>query len=365
MPKSEKQLAPQVDRRHALKSTLAVGAGVALGSYLGPLVKYDRANAEAQTVTVEIAAGAVGSCYGKAFHEVFEKETGIKVRTVLENYNDSKFRLAVETRHYVADVMEMESFIAQSPDASKYLEPIDYSVINRDDLVPELAQTYAVATDLYATTLAYNSDKTGGRIPSGWTDFFDLQKFAGKRGVNNTPIATPMVALLADGVAPKDIVPLDFNRAFKKLDTIRDQIVFWDGGSQVQDLLSSGETPLSMTFANRAEMVRREGKPIGQVWSGFILSADMWAIPKGNPNKEAAMKYLAFVLSRKINARLSTCVALGPSNRFSKMDSEWERVLPSSHFDETHVILHSPQVASWIGSHQDEINDRWQRWKAS
>ncbi|WFU39981.1 ABC transporter substrate-binding protein [Bradyrhizobium sp. CB82] len=356
--------ATQFSARFTRRRTLAVGGGVALGAVLGPVAMLDRARAASKTLTVEIASGTVGSCYREAYLQPFERETGIEVLTVPENYNDSKFKLAANSHNYIADVMYVETFLPYSPDAAKYLEPIDYSVINREELIPELAQTYTVADGTYATTLGYNTEKTGGRIPIGWVDFFDVQKFPGKRGVNNDALQMPIVALLADGVDPKDLVPLDFDRAFKKLDTIRKEMVFFSGGAQAQDLLSSGETPLSVSYASRVVAARADGKPVAQVWNGFLVVGNTWAIPKGNPNKETAMKYLAFVLSRKINARISSCSVTSPSNKYSKIESKWEDDLPFRHLDKPHILLNSPQIASWIGSHQAEINERYQHWKA-
>ncbi|UCI31933.1 ABC transporter substrate-binding protein [Mesorhizobium sp. B4-1-4] len=286
-------------RRRVLKGGLAIGGGAALGTILGPEALLSSARAESKTLTLESGTGMYADCLRTSFFEPFEKEAGIKILTSPENADNSKFKLAVTTRHYTSDVMDVSSAFAQPPNGEKYLEPIDYSVINKADLIPDLAQTYAVALDDFAYTLGYNSEKTGGKIPTGWDDFFDLEKFPGKRGVGDSPNTILIMALLADGVAPKDIVPLDFDRAFKKLNTIRKDLVFWETGAQVQDLLISGETPLTMMYANRVASAHADGKPVGQVWNGFLVASDMRAVAKGNPNKDLAMKYLAFVLSKK------------------------------------------------------------------
>jgi putative spermidine/putrescine transport system substrate-binding protein len=351
----------RLTRRRAL---VVIGGGVALGAVIGPDGLLNQARAESTTLTLENGTGMYADCLRTSFFEPFAKETGVKILTSPENADNSKYKLAVTTHHYPADVMDVDSAFAQPPNGPKYLEPIDYSVINKEDLIPDLAQTYAVALDNYAYTLAYNSQKTGGKIPTGWADFFDLQKFPGKRGVGDAPTKIIIMALLADGVAPKDIVPLDFDRAFKKLDTIKKQLVFWETGAQVQDLLVSGETPLTMAYANRVGSTQADGKPVGQVWDGFIVSSDMRAIPKDDPNKAMAMKYLAFVLGKKINGQQTNCIALGPANIHAEANPKWQDVYPASHLNQPHVLLDSPQVASWLGDHYDEINTRYQQWKS-
>jgi putative spermidine/putrescine transport system substrate-binding protein len=317
-----------------------------------------------KTVTVETGTGEYADCLRKAFYEPFEKATGIKILTAPENDDNSKIKLAVETHHYRADIEGITSDFAQPPTGPQYLEPIDYSLIPKSEIIPDLAQTYAVATDTYAYTLGYNTTKTGGKVPTGWADFFDLQKFPGKRGVGDGPTRIVVMALLADGVAPNAIVPVDFDRAFKKLDTIKSQLVYWETGSQVQDLLTSGEVSLSIVFANRIHSSRKSGKPVGQAWNGVIIGSDMRAVPKGDPNKATAMRYLAFVMSKEINGLQTNCIALGPANVHATSNPEVASDLPSSHLNEPHVLLDSPQVASWLGSHAEELNNRFQQWKS-
>jgi len=344
---------------HMSVTLIATAMLVAAGSRAGA------APSLGKTVTIETGTGEYADCLRKAFYEPFEKATGIKVLTAPENDDDSKFKLAVETHHYRADIEGvLNSGFAQAPNGPKYLEPIDYSVIPRSEIIPDLAQTYAVATDTYAYTLGYNTQKTGGKVPEGWADFFDLQKFPGKRGVGDGPTRILIMALLADGVAPNAIVPLDFDRAFRKLDTIKSQLVYWETGSQVQDLLTSGEVSLSIVFANRIHSSRKSGKPVGQVWNGVMIGSDMRAVPKGDPNKATAMRYLAFVMSKEINGLQTNCIALGPANIQAKSNPEVAPDLPSSHLNEPHVLLDSPKVTSWLGSYADEINNRFQQWKS-
>ncbi|MFB6462893.1 extracellular solute-binding protein [Bradyrhizobium tunisiense] len=350
-------------RRRTLTCGLLVG-GLALSVTVSLEGSLNRVQADSAKLTVENGTGMYADCLRTSFFEPFTKETGVRILTIPENADSSKFKLSVTTRHYVADVMGIGSAFAQPPNGPKYLEPIDYSIINKEDLIPDLAQTYAVALDNYAFTLAYNSQKTGGKIPTGWADFFDLEKFPGKRGVGDGPATILIMALLADGVAPQDIVPLDFDRAFKRLDTIKRQLVFWETGAQLQDLLISGETPLTMAYANRVASARADGKPVEQVWNGFIVSSDMRAVPKDDPNKATAMKYLAFVLSKKINGQQTNCIALGPANIHAEANPKWQDAYPANHLNEPHVLLDTPRVAAWLGDHYDDMHRRYQEWKS-
>ena len=61
-----------------------------------------------------------------------------------------------------------------------------------------------------------------------------------------------VAAKKGDGVKPADLYPLDLVRAAKKLDTIKDNIVFWSSGAESQELIGSGEVAMTMIWNGRA-----------------------------------------------------------------------------------------------------------------
>ncbi|BCH12553.1 ABC transporter substrate-binding protein (plasmid) [Mesorhizobium sp. 131-3-5] len=341
-----------------------MGGIAALGAILGSFPALNRAEAETKTLTVQTGTGEWGNCLKAAYFDPFEKATGIEVKTTPENLDNSKFPLQVKTGHYQADVQSTDSMFALSKDGSDYLEPIDYTSIKKDEIIPGFAFDNAVPLDTWTIVLSYNSDKTGGKTPKSWADFFDLKKFPGKRGVNN--LAQPLItmALLADGVPAKNIVPFDYDRAFKKLDSIKSELIFFDSGSQVQDLLTSGEASLSMAFVNRADAARASGAPVGMVWNGALIGMDFWAVPKGNPNASVAMQFLSFVLSKEINGRLTDCWAVGPVNTKAGVNPKWKDIYPSSHLDEPQVFLDDPDAVKWLSVHNNEVQERFKLWKS-
>ena len=100
-------------------------------------------------------------------------------------------------------------------------------------------------------------------IPSitSFADFFDLQNFPGKRGVYNyVSGGLPEIALVADGVAPDALYPLDMDRAYKKMDTIKDQMVWWDTGAQSAQLLADGEVSMGMSWNGRLSEANEGGR---------------------------------------------------------------------------------------------------------
>lgn len=108
----------------------------------------------------------------------------------------------------------------------------------------------------------------------------------------------PYLALIADGVALDKIydelgTPEGVDRAFMKLDTIKKDVVWWEAGAQPVQLLADGEGTMATGYNGRFfDAMVGEGKPFEIIWDGQYMDLDMFAIPKGSPNPEAAMQYL-------------------------------------------------------------------------
>ena len=154
-------------------------------------------------------------------------------------------------------------------------------------------------------------------------DFFDLENFPGKRGLRRGPKPNLEMALMADGV-PADYVYIvlsteeGVDRAFAKLDTIKDSVVWWEAGAQPPQLLADGEVVMTTAYNGRIfNAVAAEGKPFTIVWDGQVYDIDLWAIPKGAPNKDLAMEFMVFSTETEQLAAQASCCLLytSPSPR--------------------------------------------------
>ena len=126
---------------------------------------------------------------------------------------------------------------------------------------------------------------------------------------------------MADGVAPKDVYKVlatdeGVERAFKKLDTIKGDIVWWKAGAQPPQLLASGEVAMTSVYNGRIDTANKnEKKNFGMVWDGALFTLDSWVILKGSPNKDAAYKFLDFAGKAENQSKLSENIAYGTSNK--------------------------------------------------
>ncbi len=285
--------------------------------------------------------------------------TGVKF-SESEDSSNATIKAQVESGQVTWDVVDVGNDFGLEANKD-VLEPLDYTVIHGDEILPGFSGPYRVADITYGVVLAYRTDKTNGATPQGWADFFDLTKFPGKRGMYDYSAGGIFeVALMADGVAPKDLYPLDLDRAIKKLNTIKDQLVFWPGGAKSQQLIGTGEVTMSLMWNGRAWSAKNiDGKPVAIQWNQQILTADYLVIPKGSPNKADAMKFIAWATCAQNNAAPSQFIPYGPVNKNSKPQADKVPDLAVSNVNETTAYFDD----KWIIDNAKTIDDRYNAWK--
>ncbi len=294
-------------------------------------------SALAGDLTVISFGGANKAAQEKAYYAPFTKATGIKVVGGEYNGEMAKVKAMVDTKSVSWDVLEVESpELARGCDEGMF-EKLDYSKIgNKADFVPGAAQSCGVGIFVWSTVLAYNADKLKVG-PTSWKDFWDVKKFPGKRGMRKGAKYTLEVALMADGVAPKDVykvlaTPAGVDRAFKKLDQLKPNIQWWEAGAQPPQYLVSGDVVMSSAYNGRIANTQKEGKNLKIVWNGGMYDFDSWAIPKGSPNKDAALKFIAFASKPENQKVYSQNIAYGPTNKKAVplLDSKLVADLPTA-----------------------------------
>ena len=339
--------------------------------------------AAAESVTVVSWGGAYAEACKKAVFDPFTAETGIEVR--LESYNGglAQIRAQVETGNVHWDVVDLEfADLARGCDEGLF-ELIDINDLPsapdgtpaRDDYFEGTFSECGGGGIFYSTVYAYNDESFTGERPSTIEDFFDLEKFPGRRGMRRTAAVNVEFALLADGVPAEEVytslnTPEGVDRAFRKLDTIKEHIVWWEAGAQPPQMLADQEVVMSTAYNGRifnAQVL--ENQPFTIVWDGQVLDYGQFAIVAGTPNIEAARKYLLFASKVENMAAIGQYIAYSPTRR-SGID------LISAH-RETGVEMrpHMPSAPEnmgravrndweWWSDHGEEMNERFSAWLA-
>ena len=317
-------------------------------------------SASAAEVAFTSWGGTTQEAQEKSWAEPFQAETGIKV--LQDGPTDyGKLKAMVESGNVTWDVVDVEMDFAIKAAKDGLLEPIDFNVVPRADLDPRFTTDHAVGSFYYSFVLAWNNGTVSGE-PSGWADMFDLAKFPGKRTFYKWSAPGVIeIALLADGVSADKLYPLDLDRAFKKLDTIKSEIVWWSGGAQSQQLMASGEATFGQLWNGRVFALQQEGAPVSVSWNQNLTAADVLVVPKGSKNKEAAMKFLAAATSPSSQAKFAEASGYAPINTAAKseMPADVVKSLPDAYVD-GQIDL---DMNYWA-ENRDAIAERWYAWQA-
>lgn len=310
-------------------------AMLATGAAGGLLAAARRARAQGVSHLTVADVGAEPSvAMRRAFYEPFEKETGIQITAVPHAADPvTQFKLMVDARSYIWDVCMLNSeHVARLDREGRYFEPLHIAPAETADFIPGMTTDTWLAFSVYAVMMAWQNSHFPQGGPQNWPEFWDVKRFPGRRGLCRSPAATMELALLADGVPPDALYPLDVDRAFASLARLRDNVaIWWASGAQNTLLLESDEIDLSDTWSSRAQAARNGGAPITLVWNGLYV-ADGWSIPIGCPRADIARAFVRYCMRPDRQAVYAIHSTNGPTNRraFDYMRPENAALLPTS-----------------------------------
>ncbi|WP_102108850.1 ABC transporter substrate-binding protein [Oceaniglobus roseus] len=338
--------------------------------------------AQAQEVTVMSWGGAYGKSQTEAYAKPFTEETGIKVNMVDADNPATPIKAQVEAGNVTVDVADVEYSDAVRLCDEGLLVEIDQSILPAapdgtpaaDDFIEGALTDCAVASIVWSTVYAYNEKNVEG-TPSTMADFFDTEKFPGKRGLRKSAKANLEMALIADGVPTDEVYDMletdeGVDRAFAKLDTIKDDIVWWEAGAQPPQLLADGEVVMSTAYNGRIfNAAVGEGQPFKIVWDGQILDFDLFVIPRGAPNEEEAKKFIAFATDTQRLADQAKWISYGPARKSSGplvgtyMDGKTEMgpEMPTAEANMKTALVNNFEF--WA-DRDAELNERFNAWLA-
>ncbi len=315
-------------------------------------------------VYFQSSGGSYGAAIEKAFFEPFEKECGIDVTHVTGARNFAQLRQLVASGTPPWDIgatVSDQEFPLGLKDGLFEKLPDGFWDKIKDEMIPGSINDYGAWAAPYSDVIVYSTDLSAPM--NSWADFWDTQKFPGARMLQNSPM-TLVMALLADGVDPKQIYPLDLDRAFKKLDQLRPAIrAFWTSADQPVQGVANGEFAAGSTWNGRVARALSEKRPVAMTWNGALLHTSYTFILKGAQHKRAAEALLYFMQRADRQAELAKLTGYtgGNKNVVSLVDPEVAKRLPAS---PENVALASVVNAEWWAEHIAEAQARWDAWLA-
>jgi len=305
--------------------------------------------------------------------EPFTQETGIKVVEGVYDGGWGQFKAMQETGEIPWDLVTIEPAEMVRGCQEGLFKELDWSKIgDKDNYLPGVVNECGMGQLYSAQTIGYNDNLIGPKKPTKLEDYFDVKTWPGKRGILNRPKPTLEWALLADGVASKDIfkvlrTPEGVKRAFAKLDTIKPYLLFWEKGAQPPELLVNGDVVMSQIFSGRVVNAAKEGKPLRQIWDRAIVYLDYWVILNKTEHLDTCYKFLKFFSDPKREAQYTiTQLPYGPVVKaaLELIPPDIAAGVPAGkNIANAHITGSQEDISFWI-DYGDELAERWNRWKA-
>jgi putative spermidine/putrescine transport system substrate-binding protein len=345
-----------------------------LGSLAGLLaVTLSLDAAAARDFTIASWGGATQDGKRIVYFAPFAEEHGIAVQEGVYQGGWGQFRAIQETGERPWDVVSVEPAEMVRGCEEGLFKRLDWSQIGpADRYLPGVVHECGLGAFVSAQTVGYNAELIGDTRPTRIEDFFDLDTWPGKRGILDRPKPTLEWVLLADGVATKDVfsvlrTPEGVDRAFAKLETIKPELRFWTAGAQPPEWLINGEVVMSQIFSGRVANAKKEGRPLEQIWDRAIVYLDYWVVFEEIKHLDDAYAFLRFFSDPRRQVEYAiTQLPYGPISQgaMELIPAEVAAVMPAGdNLATAHWTGSQEDIDFWI-DHNDELTERWNRWKA-
>ncbi len=320
----------------------------------------------ANDITVISFGRADQAALTAAYYRSFRKSTGIDVKSASYDGQTTELEQMVKTGKTVWDVMQVESRTLQLGCQAGLFEKLDHGKIgDKSDFIPGAVSDCGVGIFAWSLALAYDADKVK-RAPGSWADFWDVKKYPGKRGLRRSAKYTLEIALLSDGVPASEVYKLlataqGVDRAFRRLDRIKADVLWWEAAAQPAAFLAAGNLVMTSAYTLWIDRERQREKNFRIAWDGSLYDVDSWAIPKGTPRISDAYRFIAFASQPEYQKMLSENIAYGPANRkaLPLLDAELARTMPSAEANLKRAL--KVDIAFWI-RHGEELEKRFDGW---
>ncbi len=355
-------------RRDFLRALTKAAAGSALLSPLAAIAP-DFANAAEPPVTYFTYGGAWKKAIMGAFGEPFTKKTGMPVQ-YQEPYSFAKLRAMHEARAQQIDICGLNGTDVYVAGRLKMITPIDWSVVDKSVLDPQqLHHQNVIGCSSQSMNVCYSKKKwPGENHPNSWADFWNVEKFPGRRSLRRDALWTMEAAAKADGIKDDAFYPLDVDRVFRSLDRIKPHIkTWWSDNSQSQQLMEQDEVDLIyMTNGRATQSILDHKAPYEMVWNEAIYSghSEGWIVPVGCPNPKGGMKFLDIIGRPEYQAVFARLLYYAPQNpkAISLLDADLAKLMPS--YPDNEKVAHTVNY-QWWADNIARVQRRFEQWVQS
>jgi len=292
------------------------------------------ANAQDKSLTIVSWGGAYTESQKRAYHEPFSEKNNVKIFNEDKSANAlAGIRAQVEAGNVTWDVVDMlqadaqracdEGLVMKIPHNEWLAAAPDGTEATKDFVDGSLGECF-IPQIVYATMFAYNKDAFEGEGPKTIEDVWNVEKFPGTRALQKIPQKNLEWALIADGVEPGKVYEVlatkeGQDRAFAKLDEIKDNVIWWSEGAQPPQMLADKEAVIATAYNGRIFNAQiNEKQPFEIMWDHQMFEVDGWVVPVGNDDQLALIKdYLKFATDTQRLADQAKYISYGPARKSS------------------------------------------------
>jgi putative spermidine/putrescine transport system substrate-binding protein len=341
----------------------------------------------ADSMTVVSWGGAYQRSQQLAYLEPYSAMTGISV-TWDESSNEAvaRMRAMYEAGNVTWDLVDVEGpdsqrlcdeGLAMEIDFEELLQPGADGTPVTEDFGDSLINECFIPQIVFSTTFGYRTDvaEWDGRTPESLCDVFDLENFPGQRSLERRPKKNIEWALLCDGVEQDELydvldTPEGLDRALAKLDTIKDQVVWWSAGAETPQLLADGEVVMGSTYNGRLfSVIEEQDQPVGMLWDWQVFDFDGWIIPADLPEERLnrVKHFLRWGTDTQRLADQAAYISYGPARQSSQplvgqhadLGIEMAPHMPTNPENQGNYLVNNIE---WWADNQDDVEARWQVW---
>jgi putative spermidine/putrescine transport system substrate-binding protein len=336
-----------------------------LGVLIVALTACGGAAPASSTLTLVTWGGTTADGIRAAIADPFTKESGIPTN-VTEPVDYGKYTAMVQQNQVTWDWVDLEAFfVVQHLD---WWAPTDTNVVKLDpnDTIKlpgsqGIGAQGLIPSGSYSFAIAYRTQDAKPH-PTTWAEFFDTAKFPGKRAVYNSPYGMLEAALLADGVPYDKLYPLDVTRAEHKLDSIKGDLVFWNSGAELQQIMTSGEADYAFAWNNRIADIQKKGSPVAIEWNQNLQDQGFNVTAKNGPHVAETMKYFAFWGQPQIQADYAKTTGYSPSLKSAfALLPDADKPYYNAYPDNMAKAVGSINLDWWSKNYDDTVS-QWTAW---
>jgi len=278
----------------------------------------DSSTNDANTLVFASWGGAYQEAVETAWIEPFAAATGTKILRDTEP-EVARIRAMVETGNVEWDVVTGGGETLMRGAELGLFTEITADLVDQTDILEGVRSSYGVPSEIFSTVIGFSTDAFPDGGPESFADFWDVERFPGRRALPDRPATVLEAALLADGVEHDDVYTVlntkdGFERALHKVRALKEHVAFWwTSGAQPVQALGSGEVVMALGWNGRFQSGIDDGLAIQISWGESIAQAGYFMIPLGAKNPAKAIEFLNYISRPDVQARLSEHIAYGPT----------------------------------------------------